>query len=175
MQRAADPGPPDGTDQELMPDLEPGAAHGHAAAKGPLATIAYTLGGIGLLGATAADSLAVAGRHTGVHLLGSIELVMLLATLPDTPASGHLVTDRLSRPAAARLARVAAALSALTFLALAAGSIWLASDLWRGFEQTELLHIPLRWLRVLWIAFALVIAGRFALKAPGPSRTAEGA
>ena len=133
MQRAADPGPPDGTDQELMPDLEPGAAHGHAAAKGPLATIAYTLGGIGLLGATAADSLAVAGRHTGVHLLGSIELVqacvvalgasaMLIATLTDNHASVHIVTERLSRPAAARHAPVAAALTALSLLPVAARS-----------------------------------------------------
>jgi len=143
-----------------------------AIAHGPLARLAYTLGGIGLLGATAADSLAVAGRHSGLHLLGSIELVqamvvllsisaMLIATLTGNHASVHIVTERLSPHARAQWARVAALMGALAFLVLAAGSAWVAWDLWNGFEQTELLHIRLRWLRVAWITFALVIAFRF--------------
>lgn len=163
--RSAPPGAP----AEQLSDLGP---EHPARARGPLATIAYAVGGAGLLGATAADSLAVAGRHSGFHLLGSIELVqaavvllgasaMLIATLTGNHASVHIVTERLSRPAAARLARVASLLSALAFLALAAGSAWVLSDTWSGFEQTELLHIPLRWLRALWVLIALIIAALF--------------
>ncbi|MBU6267888.1 MAG: TRAP transporter small permease [Sphingomonadales bacterium] len=147
-------------------------------ARGKLADIAYALGALGLLGATAADALAVAGRHTGLHLLGSIELVqammivlgaaaMLIATLTGNHASVHIVTGRLSPPLRARLARLAALAGAAVFLILAAGSAWVARDLWSGFEQTELLHIPLRWLRLLWIGFALLIALRFARNALG--------
>lgn len=141
-------------------------------ARGPLARAAYLLGGIGLLGATATDALAVAGRHTGLHLLGSIELVqamvvllgtsaMLIATLAGGHASVHIVTERLHPARAALLARIAAGVSGLVFLLIAAGSAIVAADLWAGFEETELLHLPLRWLRLLWILFALLIAGAF--------------
>lgn len=149
---------------------------GVAAAGGPLARIAYVLGGIGLLGATATDALAVLGRHTGLHLLGSIELVqamvvllgtsaMLIATLVGGHASVHIVTERLSSARAAMLARIAALLSAAVFLLIAAGSAFVAADLWQGHELTELLHLPLRWLRLLWIVFALLIAGTFLRQA----------
>ena len=158
---------------DTMSDL-PG--EGDETAPGRLANIAYFVGGIGLLGATAADSLAVAGRHTGFHLLGSIELVqamvvmlgasaMLIVTLADGHASVHILTERVSRPAAARLHRLAALLSGIAFLLLAAGSAWVAADLWHGFEFTELLHIPLRWLRLFWIIVALTIGGIFILRA----------
>jgi len=151
-----------------------------AAPQGPLLRIAYLLGGIGLLGATLADSLAVLGRHTGWHLLGSIELVqaavivlgasaMLIATVVRGHASVHILTERLSEPTAARMARLASFVSGLVFLVLAGGSIEVAADLWSGFEQTELLHIPLRWLRLLWIVFALLIAWRFLRDAVKPS------
>ena len=30
----------------------------------------------------------------------------------------------------------------------AAGSAWVLAEMWNGFEQTELRHIPLRWLRL---------------------------
>lgn len=166
MDHSASSGPGIAPPDDSMSDL---AADRPVTAQGPLARLAYTLGGFGLLGATAADSLAVAGRHLGFRILGSIELVqsavvllgssaMLIATLVAGHASVHIVTERLSRPAAARLARLAALVSALVFLVLAAGSVWVASDLWHGFEETELLRIPLRWLRVTWIVFALLIA-----------------
>lgn len=155
--------------EESLSDLpEDGASVAH----GPLARLAYLLGGAGLLGATAADALAVAGRHTGLHLLGSIELVqamvvllgtsaMLIATIVGGHASVHILTERLSPPLAARFARAAALVSAAVFLLLAIGSIIVARDLWAGSEQTELLHLPLRWLRLLWIVFALLISGTF--------------
>lgn len=157
--------PPDDSLSDLTTD-------GPAVAQGPLARMAYLLGGTGLLGATLADSLAVAGRHTGFNLLGSIELVqamvvllgtsaMLIATLVGGHASVHIVTERLAPARAVRLARLASFISGLVFLILAAGSIMVARDLWAGHEETELLHIPLRWLRLLWITFALLIAGSF--------------
>lgn len=163
--------------EESLSDLP---EDGEAEARGPLAALAYALGGFGLLGATATDALAVAGRHTGLHLLGSIELVqamvvllgtsaMLIATLVGGHASVHIVTERLHPARAALLARIAAGVSAGVFLVLAAGSALVLRDLWHGFEETELLHIPIRWLRLLWIGFALLIAGTFlriALRRP---------
>jgi len=152
-----------------FPDFSPDR---NSRAQGPLAQIAYTLGGFGLLAATAADSLAVLGRHAGFHLLGSIELVqaavvllaasaMLIATLVQGHASVHIVTERLSPATAERLARLAALVSGMVFLLLAAGSAWVAAELWSGFERTELLHISLRWLRLVWIIFALLISVQF--------------
>lgn len=157
---------------EILSDVSDRPAVDTASGQGWLASAAYVLGGIGLLAATATDAVAVAGRHTGLHLLGSIELVqaavvllttsaMLITTICGGHASVHIVAERLSPSAAARLGRAASFVSGLTFLALAAGSAWVASDLWNGFEQTELLHIPLRWLRAVWIVFALLIALRF--------------
>ena len=140
---------------------------------GPLVEIAYVLGSAGLLIATAVDALAVAGRHSGFHLLGSIEIVqaavvliaasaMVAATALGTHASVHILTERLAKRTARRLARFSALLSALLFLIVSIGSIWVASDLWSGYEQTELLGIPLRWLRLLWIGASLLIAFLFA-------------
>jgi len=157
---------------EILSDVSDRPAAKSDAEQGWLAGAAYVLGGAGLLTATATDAIAVAGRHTGLHLLGSIELVqaavvllttsaMLITTICGGHASVHIVAERLSAISAARLARAASFVSGLTFLALAAGSAWVASDLWNGHEQTELLHIPLRWLRAVWVIFALLIAARF--------------
>ena len=158
--------PADSAD-ELPPDVGPGDP---AAPESPgrLANAAYAFGSAGLLTATAADALAVLGRHTGVPLLGSIEVVqaavvliassaMIAATLVGSHAAVHIVTERLKPAARRRLGRVAALLSALMYLVLAAGSIWVLSDLWGGHERTDLLRIPLRWLRLLWVAAALFI------------------
>lgn len=182
MDQSGSAGPERGAPDESMTDLAAGpAVVGHApVSTGPLGRLAYALGGAGLLGATAADALAVAGRHLGFRILGSIELVqaavvllgssaMLIATLVGGHACVHILTERLSRHRADALARIAALVSGLVFLALAAGSAWVASDLWHGFEQTELLHIPLRWLRAVWTLFALLIAAIFlrtALRQP---------
>lgn len=139
---------------------------------GPLAQVAYALGAVGLLGATGADALAVLGRHTGLHLLGSIELVqsavvllgcaaMLIATIIRGHASVHIVTDRLALSTRRRLARAAALAGAVLFAILAAGTGWIVAELWHGREETELLHLPIRWLRLLWLAFTVLIALRF--------------
>ncbi|RVU05883.1 TRAP transporter small permease subunit [Novosphingobium umbonatum] len=141
-----------------------------------LRNAAYAMGATGLGLGAASDGIAVAGRHLGLHLLGSIEITqgaivllgaggMLYATLEGHHASVHMVTQRLSQATSARLARVMAGVSALVFLAIAAGSIWLGAEMWGGFEQTELLHIPIRWLRALWEMVALAIAALFARQA----------
>jgi len=145
-------------------------------ASGLLTRGPFVLGSAGLVVAAAADAFAVAGRHLGFRFIGSIELVqaavvclacaaMLVATLEHGHASVHVFTDRLGQIAKARLARIAGLLSAAAFLAIAVGSVWVLAELWRGYEQTELLHLPLRWLRLLWIVFALLIAGAFAFAA----------
>jgi len=38
-------------------------------------------------------------------------------------------------------------------------------DLWNGYEMTELLQIPIRWLRALWLLASFAIAGLFLLQA----------
>jgi TRAP-type C4-dicarboxylate transport system permease small subunit len=164
-------------DDGPMTDLGP--VHDGAAA-GPLARATYALGGAGLLGATAADAIAVAGRHTGFHLLGSIELVqacvvvlagsaMLIATLVGEHASVHIITQRMRPQSAARLARAAALVSGIAFLLIAAGSAWVCAELWNGFERTELLHLPLRWLRLLWVVFAALVSFTFFKRALRPA------
>jgi TRAP-type transport system small permease protein len=161
---------------DLVIDEEGHATRVAPAEVGPVGKAAYWIGSAGLLIATAADALAVLGRHTGVALLGSIEIIqvsvvliassaMVAATIVGAHASVHILTERLAKPNADRLARIASWLSALIFLLLAAGSIWVASDLWSGFEQTELLGIPLRWFRAAWIVAALLIVALFVRQA----------
>lgn len=139
---------------------------------GLIGETAYILGSIGLLGATAVDAIAVAGRHAGFTLLGSIELVqaasvitatsaMVVATAVGAHASVHIVTQRLSEHARVGLAKWAGLLGAILFIAILAGSSWVAAEMWPGHEQTELLAIPIRWLRAFWIVGALLITVLF--------------
>jgi TRAP-type C4-dicarboxylate transport system permease small subunit len=138
--------------------------------------LALGLGSAALLLAMATDAVAVAGRHLGIALLGSIEIVqacivvaassaLVAATMLGAHARVHILLEK-AKPATVRtLDRFADTVSALLFLWLAAGSAWLASDLWGGSEITEILQIPLRWLRVVWVASALLIAALFAWRA----------
>jgi TRAP-type C4-dicarboxylate transport system permease small subunit len=136
---------------------------------GPLALVQKLLAGVGslaLLVAMSADAVAVAGRHLTMPLLGSIEIVQACvvlaasaATIGTTLAGRHmvvtLVTERLSIGRAARLRRLADATSAVFFAALAAGSVWIAIELWDGHEISETLGIPIRWLRLVWCLSAI--------------------
>jgi hypothetical protein len=54
--------------------------------------------------------------------------------------------------------RIHSALCAIFFLALAAGSIWIAIDLRGSYEQSELLQIPYAPLRLISIASVLAVA-----------------
>lgn len=146
------------------------------ASRGWLGRASFIVGSIGLLTAMSADSLAVLGRHIGWPLLGSIEIVqasvvllaaaaMLGTTLMGKHARAHLVIDRLGPRGQRWLLACADALSALVFFWFAAGACWVALELWHGHEHSELLHIPWRWLRVVWIVASLLIATVFVIRA----------
>ena len=132
----------------------------------------FYLGGLALLFAMAVDTLAVLGRHIGIPLPGSIELVqaailvaslaaMLSATLADKHARVRLVMNRLKNGPLATMKRVQAVFSVLFFCALAAGSIWIFLDLWGGHEESEVLHIPFAPLRIVCIVSVLGVAFEF--------------
>lgn len=128
-----------------------------------------------LLGVMGTDFIAVIGRHVGLPLLGSIEIVqalvliaaagaMLATTIAGTHAVVHLLAERVSPATRDLLARFNDALSALFFLALTGASIWLAWDMIGGHEESELLRIPYAPLRIVLIlacfAIACIFAGR---------------
>jgi TRAP-type C4-dicarboxylate transport system permease small subunit len=129
----------------------------------------YYIGGVGLLGAMGIDTIAVLGRHIGVPLLGSIELVqaailvasstaMLSATLANKHAMAHILVNHLGPGSLVWLQRVQSAFSAIFFCALAVGSIWIYLDLRDGYEESEVLHIPYAPLRILCIVVVLAIS-----------------
>lgn len=163
------PAPP----QDGVPD---GVQDGDEARPSVLRRIAYGLGAAGLGLAASSDFVAVAGRHLGLHLLGSIELTqtgivflgagaMLYATLERHHASVHMLTSRLSAPTASLLRRIMSVVSAAVFLCVAIGTAWVMGDLWHGYEMTELLQIPIRWLRALWLVASFAIAVLFLRQA----------
>ncbi|MGZ8347069.1 MAG: TRAP transporter small permease, partial [Allosphingosinicella sp.] len=123
---------------------------------------ALVVGSVGLFGAALMDTVAVFGRHVGFGFLGSIELSqafvclvasgsIVLATLSATHATVHMVTDRLGERGRLRLRLFADLLFVLTFAAIIAGGIWVLADMWPGAEQSELLHLPYKPLRLLWL------------------------
>jgi TRAP-type C4-dicarboxylate transport system permease small subunit len=120
------------------------------------------IGGAGLLLAMLTDTVAMLGRHLRLPLVGSIEIVqcavliaasaaLVLATLNRSHARVHLLLDRLSPPALQRAARLHALAGGLFVLAVLSGSVWIAVDLWHGHEESELLRIPYRPLRLVVI------------------------
>jgi len=120
----------------------------------------------------------VLGRHLGIPLLGSIELMqaaflltssaaIVLATVANKHAVVHLLIDRLSPRRRAVMQRVHALLSAVFFAALAVGSVWIAYDLRDGHEQSELLRIPYTPLRIVSIVAVLAVAGIYLARAFG--------
>ncbi|WP_439533531.1 TRAP transporter small permease [Polymorphobacter sp.] len=134
--------------------------------------IPMIVGAVALTGALGVDAVAVAGRHIGINLLGSIEVVQMcmvvaatsaivLATISASHARVQILLERLSRTAARRFDRLADFASALAFLWLVIGSAWLLVETWTGSEMTELLNIPLRWIRLVWIGGAALTAVLF--------------
>lgn len=180
MTRAADDQQDDAVG--LRSDID-GEAQSIAAppARSPLRRVALTTGSAALLLAMATDALAVAGRHLGFTILGTIEIVeacivvaatsaIVITTLDHGHARVRILLERLSPSAAGGLERAADMLAALLFVVLAAGSAWLAHDLWNGHELTEVLGLPLRWFRAFWIAGSLITAAIFAVRATRPAR-----
>lgn len=131
------------------------------------------LGGGALLAATAVDTFAVIGRHIGLPLTGSIEMMqplvlvsgsvgLVVATLFSSHARVKLLVDRLNPRARAIADRGSDLLSVLFFAALLAGSTWIAMDMWSGHERSEMLGVPWRWMR-LFANGCLVMAAFIAL------------
>ncbi len=162
------------TGSELPEDL-PHTAEPAARAT-PVSRLFFVLGAIGLVGALLSDASAVVGRNLGHPLLGSIELVegfivlaagsaMVGATLSGNHATVHILLERLSPRGRRVLETFAALLAAIAFGVLFVGSAWLTADLWHGQEQTELLGVPLKPLRLFWCAAALIMTGLFLRRA----------
>lgn len=142
----------------------------------PLVRALVILGGGALLLAMATDFVAVIGRHTGLPLLGSIEIVqaavlvaasvaMVMATIARTHAVVHLLIDRASPRLRQWLIRANRLFSAIFFAALLAASIWIAADMWGGHEEAELTGIPFAPLRLVSILGCLAVAGAFLWQA----------
>ena len=151
-------------------DLEP-------AARGVQRWLFY-VGAAGLLFAIGADAVAVLGRHLGIPLLGSIELMqaaillassaaIVLATVAKKHAVVHLLIDRLSPRRRSVMERVHALLSAIFFAALSIGSVWIAFELRNGHEQSELLRIPFAPLRIVSIVAVLAVTAIYLVRAFG--------
>ncbi len=126
-------------------------------------------GAIGLLGAMTTDAIAVVGRHINVPFTGSIELVQAFivlgassaiayASLGATHAAVDLVFHRLPISAQRIAHRIAALLGFLFVTALLVGSAWIAWEYRDAGERTELLGIELKWLRLFWLACAVIAA-----------------
>lgn len=132
------------------------------------------IAGGALLVAVAVDALAMLGRQIHVPLLGSIEIVeatvliaacgaLIIATLDSAHARVNLLLERMPDRLRSRVERVHAFFAVLLFVALLIGSVWIAVDLWGGYEESELLHIPYRPLRlvtVLTLAALLIVSLR---------------
>lgn len=130
-------------------------------------TLLIVLGGGALLGAMAVDTLAMLGRQIEVPLLGAIEIVqalvllaasgaLIVAALDGAHARVHLLLARLPARWRGRFERAHTLAAAVVYLGLLAGSVIIAVDLWNGAEESELIRIPYRPLRVL-VALALAV------------------
>ncbi|OYX47706.1 MAG: hypothetical protein B7Y87_00180 [Sphingomonadales bacterium 32-64-22] len=118
------------------------------------------IGGFALLAATAVDTLAVIGRHVGLPIPGSIEMMqaivlvsgivaILVATIESRHARVKLVVNRLPPHLRVLADRLSDLLTFLFIAALLVGSGWIAWDLRDAHEQSELLGIPWMALRII--------------------------
>lgn len=118
------------------------------------------IAGGALLLAAAVDVLAMLGRQLRVPLLGSIELVeaavlvaaagaLVVATLDGAHARVNLLIERMSRAARVRVETLHTLAAVVLHAALLAGTVVIAADLWSAHEESELLRIPYRPLRIV--------------------------
>lgn len=126
--------------------------------------------GTALLAAVLVDTLAMIGRQVRVPLLGSIEIVealvliasagaLIIATLQNVHARVNLLFDRMPPNWRSKSRTLHAIATALFAAALLIGSLWVTADLWNGHEESELLHIPYRPLRIIVVlALAALVA-----------------
>ena len=95
---------------------------------------------------------------------------MLIATLRGAHAAVHMLTERLTEATRARVELGTAVLAALLFAALCGGAAWLASEYWNSYEQSEVLHIPFRPLRLLVAFTAAGLSVAFLYRALRPEK-----
>ncbi len=138
-------------------------------------TLLIWIGGIALLAATFIDTIAVIGRHVGLPLIGSIELMqaavlvsssigIVVATLDNSHARVRLLVDRLQAPKRLIADRFSDGLTLVFLVGVLAGSVWLAIDLWDGHEQSEMLGVPWDVLRLIANLSLLTAAAILALR-----------
>jgi len=122
--------------------------------------VLFYVGAAGLLMVMVIEVVSVVGRHARIPLVGALEMAqaaivpaacasMILASLAGTHAVVHLITERLPSRIRAWMSRFSALLAGLFFAGLCIGAVWLTSEFWNSFEESDLLHIPFRPLRVL--------------------------
>lgn len=132
----------------------------------------FYAGSAGLLCVMLVEAAAVIGRHVGIPVMGALEIVqvaivpaacagMLIATLRGAHAAVHMVTARLPTRIRLWTARIGGLLAGLFFAALCGGAAWLGADFWNSYEQSEVLHIPFRPLRLLVALTAAALAAAF--------------
>jgi TRAP-type C4-dicarboxylate transport system permease small subunit len=135
----------------------------------------FYVGAAGLLLAVTVEGIAVLGRQIGVPLHGALEIIqtailltasvsMLSATISNSHATVHLLTTRLPPSPKRWLQRFASLVSAVFFAALSVSGAWLAVEHWGQHEESELLHIPFRPLRVLSLLATICISALFAYR-----------
>jgi TRAP-type C4-dicarboxylate transport system permease small subunit len=133
-----------------------------------LRNLLVAVSGGALLFAVAVDALAMVGRQVRIPFIGSIEIVealvlfaaggaLIIATLDGAHARVNLLLERMPTFWRARVEQVHALFAVLFFTALLTGTLWIAIDLWHGHEESELLHIPYRPLRIATVACLAVL------------------
>ena len=134
--------------------------------------VLFYVGASGLLAVMLIEVVAVVGRHVRVPLLGALELAqaaivpaacasMVIASLTGAHAAVHLVTERMPERMRGGMSRFSSVLAGEFFTGLAIGSWWLTAEFWNSFEETDVLHIPFRPLRVLVTICAVALALTF--------------
>lgn len=137
-----------------------------------LEQLLFYAGSVALLTIMLIETLSVIGRHSSLPLTGAIEIIQasilvvactstIIATLLSAHAKVQLIITRLPVTARTRLSQLSAVLSAVFFVGLAAGSLWLAHDAWNTYEESEVLHISYRPLRAIVAIAALTTMSIF--------------
>jgi TRAP-type C4-dicarboxylate transport system permease small subunit len=117
------------------------------------ARLLYIVGGCSLLAAMAIETVTVLVRNAGITIYGSIEMVeaailissscaLIVATLNRSHAKVRILHNRLSGNSRKYVDFLNNLCSAFFFLALTVGQVWIASDMWNAYEQSEVLAIP---------------------------------
>lgn len=119
------------------------------------------------------DSIAVMGRHLGLPLIGSIEIfrmlgalaacaAIVLATLANSHAHVHFLTDRLPKVWQRGLEMFGYLVSAVFAASLAVGSAWLFLEKLPGNEESEVIRLPYPPFRLIAVLTVVIVAVVFA-------------